>query len=245
MSNWCTLRRCRGSRSLLPASEGRRVSEPSKSPEMERWRDGWERFEMVGVVVELDVEAPCLLCPVAQASRWARTSASSLGKPGFNNRVVLVDSASDQPRPTTLLVTNPLFFVLSAYLFPSFSSCAVYSDPPPPHRDIVTATRAPSSSEPRINGPGGGRHDHGLRRLSISALLARLSSGALAHSALFFPGSASWLFLARLDTVSPSAPGRGTNVRHGRWGKEKLPRRISLESRAPSTPPARRGSAFS
>lgn len=133
MSNWCTLQRSRGSRSLLPASEGRRVSEPSKSPEMERWRDGWERFEMVGVVVELEVEAPCLLCPVAQASRWARTSASSLGKPGFNNRVVLVDSASDQPRPTTLLETNPLVFFCSVCIsLPLvFLLCCVFRFPPP------------------------------------------------------------------------------------------------------------------
>lgn len=46
-------------------SKGRRVSESSKSPEMERWRDGWGRSGMVGVVVELEVKAPVYsVCPV-------------------------------------------------------------------------------------------------------------------------------------------------------------------------------------
>lgn len=58
MSIWCTLRRLSGSRRLLPVSEGRRVSASSKPPEMERWRDGWGRSQMVGVVVELEVKAP-------------------------------------------------------------------------------------------------------------------------------------------------------------------------------------------
>lgn len=148
----------------------------------------------------------------------------------------MVGSASDQPR---LLGTNPLVFFcsVSSPRLPHLLCIEKYF-----HRDIFTATRAPSSSEPRINGPGGGidcDFDRGLRRLSISALLARLSSGALAHSALFFPGLASWLFLARLDTVHRRLDEERTSGT-GVGGRENcLVASISTESRAPSTPPTR------
>lgn len=199
---------------------------------------------MVGVVVELEVKAP-VYCPVAQASRWARTSASSLGNPGvpgFNNRFVLVDSVSDQPRPTTLLGTNPLVFLFCPHLssprFPLVlcipKNIFIETSSPPPAR---------SSSEHRINGPGGGIDcdpttgcvDYRSLHCSPDYRLALWRIPPFS-----FPGLASWLFLARLDTVHRRLDEERTSGTGVGGGENCLVASVSTgESRAPpSTPPA-------